>query len=74
MWQEAWKAQLERRPQSWQSVQAVHAEYSAPLPPSSQSPSAAKRHVFRHEVDVPGGYGGRGGPWLEARGLLRPEA
>ena len=35
-----------REPQSAQSVPQVHAVYSEPAPPSSQSPSLAAEHVF----------------------------
>ena len=38
--------QLTRGPQSLQSVHGAQTEYSPPLPPSSQSPSEAKVHVF----------------------------
>lgn len=46
-------------PQSAQSSHGEHVENSLPCPPSSQSPSDAKRHVFRHSPD-PGGPGGGG--------------
>ena len=48
-----------RGPQSAQSVHAVQVVYSEPEPPSSQSPSEAKRHVLMH-VPPPGGAGGGG--------------
>ena len=51
------KVQPERGPQSAQSVQGVQMPYSAPLPPSSQSPSEAKLQVLTH-VPEPGGPGG----------------
>jgi hypothetical protein len=54
-----WRSQLpaSRGPQSLQSSQGVQWLYSAPSPPSSQSPSEAKTHVFRHSP-LPGGPGG----------------
>ena len=51
------KTQLVRGPQSAQSVHAAQIEYSPPAPPSSQSPSEAKRQVFT-QVPEPGGPGG----------------
>ena len=39
-----------RGPQSTQSVPREHEEYSAPGPPSSQSPSLLYRHVLLHGV------------------------
>ena len=48
-----------RGPQSAQSWQGPHDEYSEPRPPSSQSPSEANTHVFR-QVPEPGGPGGGG--------------
>ena len=54
------KPQWARRPQSWQSVHAVHVENSEPSPPSSQSPSPLKVHVLT-QVPPPGGAGEGGG-------------
>ena len=51
---------MRRGPQSLQSVQAVHDEYSLPRPPSSQSPSDEKRHVLT-QVPLLGGPGEGGG-------------
>lgn len=39
-----------REPQSAQSVPQVHAVYSEPRPPSSQSPSLAAEHVFEQPL------------------------
>jgi len=61
------KEQPVRVPQSVQSVHGVHTEYSWPLPPSSQSPSEAYRHVSTH-VPEPGGPGGGGGGRPEGGG------
>ena len=64
-----------RGPQSSQSSQELHAAYSEPSPPSSQSPSPAKAHVLRHSAAAgrPGG-GGDGlmdGGWIVSK--LQPE-
>ena len=52
-----------RPPQSTQSVPEGHMVYSAPMPPSSQSPSDAYTHVFVHCIGRLGGWltGGGGG-------------
>ena len=54
-----------RGPQSSQSVQGVHTGNSAPAPPSSHSPSDAKKH----ELEQPALAGGMGGEGGAARGL-----
>ena len=51
-----------RGPQSAQSWHGVHVENSEPSPPSSQSPSRLKMHVFSH-TPAPGGPGGGACGW-----------
>lgn len=50
----------QREPQSLQSVPRSHIEYSAPLPPSSQSPSEVYRQSST-QVQALGERGGSGG-------------
>ena len=50
---------IDRAPQSKQSVHRAHRSYSAPAPPSSQSPSEAKGHVLP-QAPMGGGGGGDG--------------